>query len=351
MVAYKKPEDMTLDEMLSVLRRQKLQDDAAKFPEAHPSPGTFIDTLPLNAVARQTPLTAEELDALQRQLKDVAADDHTVMAYDRDPILEFDPDGGPRDGNDVHVFARPVAAHQNGEWARAIARGLQVPPEYTTTTSDYKEPVVGQGRIYVKDMTIRYNGPGMRYDGVGTRNAFASLPQVEVDLTLLLPDGGDPNELLNWLKDSYIGAPSPARPGHLDGADVGTLRHQMDVLGRRNKTLEEQLEQAQGEVAKLKKDKEQVEATLVQLRQRMNQAIQAVREPEVALDLYREVLAHWSNELAEGASFTAAEGEELATTLAEMLQYIDVAREVARRERVETTEEEPAQEAVPDQLF
>ena len=84
-------------------------------------------------------------------------------------------------------------------------------------------------------------------------------------------------------------------------------------------------------VAMLAKQRED----LLQIRKRMNAAMDALQDRGVAAELYAEIVDRWASSLAEGAAFTAAEGKELVDALASALEYMDLARETRRLEHGE----------------
>jgi len=89
------------------------------------------------------------------------------------------------------------------------------------------------------------------------------------------------------------------------------------------------------ELAHVKKEKEEVEKTLLQLRRRMNMAMDVRQDRDSAVEMYSEIIDRWSFRLAEGATFTAAEGHELVDLLVSALEYMDMARETRRLQHAE----------------
>jgi hypothetical protein len=347
MVAYKKPEDMTVEEMLSVLKKHggvpsghvlnpadaKARVDQVMFAvnrEPHITldsvapEHTFVDPSYLMQQP-QTPMTAQQLDQIREALKAVSPKGRVMLGPDggvrfqnswSKPWLSEFADPSPDAG--VHVWAatRPPEAEFDG-------RDDYLP------TSDDKEPDVGQNRIWVKDMRVEYRDPGMSMQGIGTSSRFAGPGQMEATFTVILPPDTNPNDFLNWLKNASItGAPlpAPAPVRHEMEQETAALRHQLEVAGNKLGTQTRRVTKLEEELLKIAAEKDTAEKSLIQLRARMNQALCMMESPSTAAEVYRQALDRWANSLAEGAAFTAAEGEELVQRLVEMLQYIDIAR-------------------------
>lgn len=178
-----------------------------------------------------------------------------------------------------------------------------------------------QQRVFVKNWTVRTAATGSSRRWVGHDLPTHQLEQesVEVDFTVGLPSGTDPNDFLNELKSGSFGT-------HSDSQEAAAARRRMEA-------------QAQVATKKLA----EAEEALLQMRARMAQAVCMVQSHKTAVEVYSQVLDRWASKLAEGATFTAAEGQELARTLADMLQFIGIAREVLREENPEVAEKRAEQ--------
>ena len=185
---------------------------------------------------------------------------------------------------------------------------------------EQEEITMPQTRLFVKDLSVRYEAG--RPDGV------------EVTVTVQLPPSADPNTFVNWLKAGDLGRPLSCA----DPPEIASLRQQLSVAGNRVKVLEEQLRDRQKKHAESEDARRTAEAVALQLRERMNIAAEALTNRQTAADLYSELLNRWSGNLAEGATFTVAEGEDLVVQLVEMLHYIQTSAAVLAEEPSEPAE-------------
>jgi len=229
-------------------------------------------------------------------------------------IPEFeDSRGRPCMASIDHTWATPAGRHPPCEYEdREIIRELEM--------REQKEKTMPQTRLFVKDLSVRYEAG--RPDGV------------EVTVTVQLPPSADPNTFVNWLKAGDLGRPLSCA----DPPEIASLRQQLSVAGNRVKVLEEQLRDRQKKHAESEDARRTAEAVALQLRERMNIAAEALTNRQTAADLYSELLNRWSGNLAEGATFTVAEGEDLVVQLVEMLHYIQTSAAVLAEEPSEPAE-------------
>lgn len=195
-----------------------------------------------------------------------------------------------------------------------------------------------QDRPYVTNFQVEYRDGSMDHTGVG-RTTFAGRARIIAKVEMELPPDTDPNVFLNKLKGDEMWSGIPA--GSSDQA-TAALRHQLAGARRAAKDAEEKANEIarslvtrDTEIAALKAVAAHHPDTeaLLTLRKRMNVAIQATEDAGLARQLYEEVVREWSHLIAEGASFTQAEGDDLVERLVQIVQYIDTARATLKAEK------------------
>ena len=195
--------------------------------------------------------------------------------------------------------------------------------EYATTyASDSSSPYPRHfptsgppGDVFLSDSQIDYN----------------SSNRMTLTARFHLVPGADLNEVMEWLKAG------PSQGYATKAAD-------------RILALVEKAEELEDALLKERKARRLAEDVVLQLRHRMEEALSAWGHPEAARELYIETVRQWSEKLVEGATFTAAEGEELVDTLVGMLQYIRMSVGVQRREE-EEADPPPLPRKEPQALF
>jgi hypothetical protein len=195
-----------------------------------------------------------------------------------------------------------------------------------------------QDRPYVTNFQVEYRDEGMSF-GRGTRsNVFGGGNRIIAKVEMELPPDTDPNVFLSKLKGDEMWSGIPA--GSSDQA-TAALRHQLEGARQAAKDAEEKANEIARSLVTRETEIAQLKATasrhpdteaLLTLRRRMNVAIQAIEDTGLARELYEEVVREWSHTIAEGASFTQAEGDDLVERLVQFIQYIDTARATRKAE-------------------
>lgn len=201
-------------------------------------------------------------------------------------------------------------------------------PSLAETLAVLKEHLpVPQQRPYVTRVETTYDE--QRFDGLGPSRGYAGPGRIRLNVELTLPPDVNPNDYIEMLKTlGDTGMPTPPRPSPAQrNASAEAERQMAEMLSL--------VEQYRKDVARLQQEANTHKETLLRLRQRMNVAMEAREEPETARELFAELVDHWASTLVEGATFTAAEGEELVKALVASLEYMDLARETRRLERKE----------------
>lgn len=199
-----------------------------------------------------------------------------------------------------------------------------------------------QQRPYVTNIEVTYDEG--RFDGLGSSRSFDGLGRVKLRVDLTLPPDVNPNDYVDMLKTlGDTGIPYlPPRPEQLNAS--AEMERQVATLG-------ELVDQYKQDVARLQQETNIHKGTLLKLRERMNVAMEARKDPETARELFAELVDNWASKLAEGATFTAAEGDELVKALVASLEYMDLARETRRLESEETRSESKNIQSHDDHLF
>jgi hypothetical protein len=231
---------------------------------------------------------------------------HSIFAVDREPNLTF----------------AEVAASVDSIKA-ALKERLPVP----------------QQRPYVTNVEMTYEE--QQFDGIGRHASYGGPGRVKLRVEMTLPPDVNPNDYVEMLKTlGDTGMPYLPRPEQR-GAE--TERQMAELV--------ELVDQYKRDVERLQAETNTHKETLLRLRQRMNMAMEAREDPETARELFAELVDNWASKLAEGATFTAAEGDELVAALVASLEYMDLARETRRLERKESRSSKKKKKPPDDHLF
>jgi hypothetical protein len=155
--------------------------------------------------------------------------------------------------------------------------------------------------------------------------------RVRMRVEFELPPNMNPNEVLAWLKrGDFLFTPQSA-----ESAPDPAIERRISQITQHAAELQDMLEVQRKEMSVVLQKATTHEKVLLKIRKRMNLAMEALQDRDVATELYEEIVNRWARALVESATFTAAEGKELVEALVSALEYMDMVRETRRLERSE----------------
>lgn len=257
--------------------------------------------------------------------------------------------------SDPSRVLRPSAAGQT-EHTYVNPEHTEHVPFSVDTSTEFEDPTKRihdmPQRPIILNMQASYRDNDLRHGDVhgSPHDRFVGSREIQVTVDFLLPSSCNPTDFLKQLKNLDLYEPEPSTL-------VVPLKEYERALARVAQ-LEKLLSTSENASIRHHRDAESFkdlakknEVTLLKLRERMSIALEASRNPDVARELFAELVNSWACQLAEGASFTAAEGDELVESLISFLEYIDVARETLRLECKEEVSKRSQQSEKKDQLF
>jgi hypothetical protein len=201
---------------------------------------------------------------------------------------------------------------------------------------------VPQQRPYVTNVQLTYEE--QQFDGISRHASYGS-GRVRLNVEMILPPDVNPNDYVELLKTlGDTGMPLPPSPSP-------SQRNASAETERQLTRLRNLIDQYKRDVERLQEEANTHKETLLRLRQRMNMAMETREDPEIARELFAELVVNWASKLVEGATFTAAEGDELVQALVASLEYMDLARETRRLEREELRSSSNKDKLPDDHLF